>query len=156
RNSARPVRRGRCGLGFVIPTLIESNPVVNRTGPGGTHTAKHIFVTGGVASSLGQGLTASSLGHLLTQRGLTVAMQKLAPYLNGDPCTINPFQHGEVVTTEDVAGSDFDIGHFERFLDNDLDGAANVSPGQVYSSGIAKERRGAYLGDTVQVIPHIT
>ena len=140
----------------MIPTLIESNPVVNRTGPGGTHTAKHIFVTGGVASSLGKGLTASSLGHLLTQRGLTVAMQKLDPYLNVDPGTMNPFQHGEVFVTEDGAETDLDIGHYERFLDNDLDGAANVTTGQVYSSVIAKERRGAYLGDTVQVIPHIT
>ncbi|WP_219921710.1 CTP synthase [Brevibacterium oceani] len=136
--------------------MIESNPVVNRTGPGGTHTAKHIFVTGGVASSLGKGLTASSLGHLLTQRGLTVAMQKLDPYLNVDPGTMNPFQHGEVFVTEDGAETDLDIGHYERFLDNDLDGAANVTTGQVYSSVIAKERRGAYLGDTVQVIPHIT
>nr|WP_181273297.1 CTP synthase [Brevibacterium oceani] len=130
--------------------------MVNRTGPGGTHTAKHIFVTGGVASSLGKGLTASSLGHLLTQRGLTVAMQKLDPYLNVDPGTMNPFQHGEVFVTEDGAETDLDIGHYERFLDNDLDGAANVTTGQVYSSVIAKERRGAYLGDTVQVIPHIT
>ncbi|WP_269067044.1 CTP synthase [Brevibacterium sp. CCUG 69071] len=136
--------------------MIESNPVVNRTAPGGTNTAKHIFVTGGVASSLGKGLTASSLGHLLTQRGLTVAMQKLDPYLNVDPGTMNPFQHGEVFVTEDGAETDLDIGHYERFLDNDLDGAANVTTGQVYSSVIAKERRGAYLGDTVQVIPHIT
>ena len=137
-------------------TLIESNPVVNRTGPGGTHTAKHIFVTGGVASSLGKGLTASSLGHLLTQRGLTVAMQKLDPYLNVDPGTMNPFQHGEVFVTEDGAETDLDLGHYERFLDNNLDGAANVTTGQIYSSVIAKERRGEYLGDTVQVIPHIT
>ncbi len=136
--------------------MIESNPVVNRTGPGGTNTAKHIFVTGGVASSLGKGLTASSLGHLLTERGLKVAMQKLDPYLNVDPGTMNPFQHGEVFVTEDGAETDLDIGHYERFLDIDLDGAANVTTGQVYSSVIAKERRGAYLGDTVQVIPHIT
>ncbi|MGO2035859.1 MAG: CTP synthase, partial [Brevibacterium sp.] len=118
--------------------MIESNPVVNRTAPGGTNTAKHIFVTGGVASSLGKGLTASSLGHLLTQRGLTVAMQKLDPYLNVDPGTMNPFQHGEVFVTEDGAETDLDIGHYERFLDNDLDGAANVTTGQVYSSVIAK------------------
>nr|WP_181778761.1 MULTISPECIES: CTP synthase [Brevibacterium] len=130
--------------------------MVNRTGPGGTNTAKHIFVTGGVASSLGKGLTASSLGHLLTERGLKVAMQKLDPYLNVDPGTMNPFQHGEVFVTEDGAETDLDIGHYERFLDTDLDGAANVTTGQVYSSVIAKERRGAYLGDTVQVIPHIT
>lgn len=136
--------------------MIESNSVVNRTGPTEPNTVKHIFVTGGVASSLGKGLTASSLGHLLTQRGIKVAMQKLDPYLNVDPGTMNPFQHGEVFVTEDGAETDLDIGHYERFLDIDLDGAANVTTGQVYSSVIAKERRGAYLGDTVQVIPHIT
>ncbi|GAA3841553.1 CTP synthase [Brevibacterium ammoniilyticum] len=130
--------------------------MVNRTGPTEPNTVKHIFVTGGVASSLGKGLTASSLGHLLTQRGIKVAMQKLDPYLNVDPGTMNPFQHGEVFVTEDGAETDLDIGHYERFLDIDLDGAANVTTGQVYSSVIAKERRGAYLGDTVQVIPHIT
>jgi CTP synthase len=117
---------------------------------------RHIFVTGGVASSLGKGLTASSLGHLLTRRGLRVSMQKLDPYLNVDPGTMNPFQHGEVFVTDDGAETDLDIGHYERFLDVDLDAAANVTTGQVYSSVIAKERRGEYLGDTVQVIPHIT
>ena len=117
---------------------------------------KHVFVTGGVVSSLGKGLTAASLGNLLTARGLRVVMQKLDPYLNVDPGTMNPFQHGEVFVTEDGAETDLDIGHYERFLDNDLDGAANVTTGQIYSSVIAKERRGAYLGDTVQVIPHIT
>ena len=117
---------------------------------------KQIFVTGGVVSSLGKGLTAASLGNLLTARGLRVVMQKLDPYLNVDPGTMNPFQHGEVFVTEDGAETDLDIGHYERFLDNDLDGAANVTTGQIYSSVIAKERRGAYLGDTVQVIPHIT
>ncbi|MFC9444433.1 CTP synthase, partial [Brevibacterium sp. NPDC056947] len=136
--------------------MIESNSVVNRIGAQEPNTVKHIFVTGGVASSLGKGLTASSLGHLLTQRGIKVAMQKLDPYLNVDPGTMNPFQHGEVFVTEDGAETDLDIGHYERFLDIDLDGAANVTTGQVYSSVIAKERRGAYLGDTVQVIPHIT
>ncbi|MBE4695900.1 CTP synthase [Brevibacterium casei] len=136
--------------------MIESNSVVNRIGAHEPNTVKHIFVTGGVASSLGKGLTASSLGHLLTQRGIKVAMQKLDPYLNVDPGTMNPFQHGEVFVTEDGAETDLDIGHYERFLDIDLDGAANVTTGQVYSSVIAKERRGAYLGDTVQVIPHIT
>lgn len=130
--------------------------MVNRIGAQEPNTVKHIFVTGGVASSLGKGLTASSLGHLLTQRGIKVAMQKLDPYLNVDPGTMNPFQHGEVFVTEDGAETDLDIGHYERFLDIDLDGAANVTTGQVYSSVIAKERRGAYLGDTVQVIPHIT
>ncbi|GLY70151.1 CTP synthase [Amycolatopsis taiwanensis] len=119
-------------------------------------TAKYVFVTGGVASSLGKGLTASSLGQLLTARGLRVTMQKLDPYLNVDPGTMNPFQHGEVFVTEDGAETDLDIGHYERFLDRDLSGSANVTTGQVYSEVIAKERRGEYLGDTVQVIPHIT
>ena len=119
-------------------------------------TTKHIFVTGGVASSLGKGLTASSLGALLKARGLRVTMQKLDPYLNVDPGTMNPFQHGEVFVTNDGAETDLDIGHYERFLDVDLDGSANVTTGQVYSQVIAKERRGEYLGDTVQVIPHIT
>ncbi len=117
---------------------------------------KHLFVTGGVASSLGKGLTASSLGNLLKARGLRVTMQKLDPYLNVDPGTMNPFQHGEVFVTEDGAETDLDIGHYERFLDTDMDGTANVTTGQVYSTVIAKERRGEYLGDTVQVIPHIT
>ena len=117
---------------------------------------KHIFVTGGVASSLGKGLTASSLGNLLTARGLRVTMQKLDPYLNVDPGTMNPFQHGEVFVTDDGAETDLDIGHYERFLDRNLHGSANVTTGQVYSQVIAKERRGEYLGDTVQVIPHIT
>ncbi|MFG1807292.1 CTP synthase [Streptomyces sp. NPDC049040] len=119
-------------------------------------TTKHIFVTGGVASSLGKGLTASSLGALLKARGLRVTMQKLDPYLNVDPGTMNPFQHGEVFVTEDGAETDLDIGHYERFLDVNLAGSANVTTGQIYSTVIAKERRGEYLGDTVQVIPHIT
>jgi len=117
---------------------------------------KHLFVTGGVASSLGKGLTASSLGSLLVARGLRVTMQKLDPYLNVDPGTMNPFQHGEVFVTEDGAETDLDVGHYERFLNVDLTADANVTTGKVYSSVIAKERRGAYLGDTVQVIPHIT
>jgi len=115
-----------------------------------------VFVTGGVASSLGKGLTASSLGRLLKARGLRVTMQKLDPYLNVDPGTMNPFQHGEVFVTDDGAETDLDIGHYERFLDEDLHGSANVTTGQVYSQVIARERRGEYLGDTVQVIPHIT
>ncbi len=121
-----------------------------------SHVTKHLFVTGGVASSLGKGLTASSLGRLLTSRGLRVTMQKLDPYLNVDPGTMNPFQHGEVFVTDDGAETDLDIGHYERFLDTNLHGSANVTTGQVYSNVIAKERRGEYLGDTVQVIPHIT
>jgi len=124
--------------------------------PGKAAAVKHVFVTGGVASSLGKGLTASSLGQLLTARGLRVTMQKLDPYLNVDPGTMNPFQHGEVFITEDGAETDLDIGHYERFLDRDLTANANVTTGQVYSAVIAKERRGEYLGDTVQEIPHIT
>jgi CTP synthase len=118
--------------------------------------SKHIFVTGGVASSLGKGLTASSLGRLLRARGLRVTMQKLDPYLNVDPGTMNPFQHGEVFVTDDGAETDLDIGHYERFLDTNLHGSANITTGQIYSAVIAKERRGEYLGETVQVIPHIT
>ena len=127
--------------------------------PGSTtsnDTTKHIFVTGGVVSSLGKGLTAASLGNLLTARGLRVVMQKLDPYLNVDPGTMNPFQHGEVFVTDDGAETDLDIGHYERFLDIELSQAANVTTGQIYSQVIARERRGEYLGDTVQVIPHIT
>jgi CTP synthase len=122
----------------------------------GSAVTKHIFVTGGVVSSLGKGLTAASLGNLLTARGLHVVMQKLDPYLNVDPGTMNPFQHGEVFVTDDGAETDLDIGHYERFLDIELSQAANVTTGQIYSTVIAKERRGEYLGDTVQVIPHIT
>ncbi|MHC5796682.1 CTP synthase [Lacisediminihabitans sp. FW035] len=133
--------------------MISCNPVVNKQN---ADTTKHIFVTGGVVSSLGKGLTAASLGNLLTARGLRVVMQKLDPYLNVDPGTMNPFQHGEVFVTDDGAETDLDIGHYERFLDINLNQAANVTTGQIYSTVIAKERRGEYLGDTVQVIPHIT
>ena len=139
--------------------MLGSNPVVqsiNSRFQKSAKTTKHVFVTGGVASSLGKGLTASSLGHLLRARGLSVTMQKLDPYLNVDPGTMNPFQHGEVFVTDDGAETDLDIGHYERFLDESLDGSANVTTGQIYSTVIAKERRGEYLGDTVQVIPHIT
>ncbi|MDN6098745.1 CTP synthase [Corynebacterium flavescens] len=117
---------------------------------------KFIFVTGGVVSSLGKGLTAASLGQLLISRGLSVTMQKLDPYLNVDPGTMNPFEHGEVFVTEDGAETDLDLGHYERFLDRNLTKNANVTTGKVYSSVIAKERRGEFLGKTVQVIPHIT
>lgn len=138
--------------------VVRSNSVVQRHSrlQKSSPVTRQIFVTGGVASSLGKGLTASSLGHLLRARGLRVVMQKLDPYLNVDPGTMNPFQHGEVFVTEDGAETDLDIGHYERFLDEDLDGVNNVTTGQVYSTVIAKERRGEYLGDTVQVIPHIT
>ncbi|KTS03909.1 hypothetical protein RSA3_18145, partial [Microbacterium testaceum] len=141
--------------------LIGSKPVMQTSDAAGnsdnkTFTTKHIFVTGGVVSSLGKGLTAASLGNLLTARGLRVVMQKLDPYLNVDPGTMNPFQHGEVFVTDDGAETDLDIGHYERFLDIELSQAANVTTGQIYSQVIARERRGEYLGDTVQVIPHIT
>jgi CTP synthase len=127
-----------------------------RTSQHEARTTKHIFVTGGVVSSLGKGLTAASLGNLLTARGLHVVMQKLDPYLNVDPGTMNPFEHGEVFVTDDGAETDLDIGHYERFLGINLTRAANVTTGQIYSEVIAKERRGDYLGATVQVIPHIT
>ena len=129
---------------------------MEESSPNDIPVTKHIFVTGGVVSSLGKGLTAASLGNLLTGRGLRVVMQKLDPYLNVDPGTMNPFQHGEVFVTDDGAETDLDIGHYERFLDINLSRDANVTTGQVYSDVIARERRGEYLGDTVQVIPHIT
>jgi CTP synthase len=118
--------------------------------------AKHVFVTGGVASSLGKGLTASSLGRLLKSRGLRVTMQKLDPYINVDPGTMNPFQHGEVFVTDDKGETDLDLGHYERFVDVPLTRRSNATTGSIYQSVLAKERRGAYLGETVQVIPHIT
>src|SRR5512142_58743 len=121
-----------------------------------TGRTKYIFVTGGVLSSLGKGLTAASIGALMESRGLRVTVQKLDPYINVDPGTMNPFQHGEVFVTADGAETDLDIGHYERFLDVEFGRTANVTTGQVYSAVIAKERRGEYLGDTVQVIPHIT
>ena len=118
--------------------------------------AKHIFVTGGVASSLGKGLTASSLGRLLKSRGLRVTMQKLDPYINLDPGTMNPFQHGEVFVTDDGGESDLDLGHYERFVNVSLHRDSNATTGSIYTTVLAKERRGDYLGNTVQVIPHIT
>jgi CTP synthase len=118
--------------------------------------AKHIFVTGGVASSLGKGLTASSLGRLLKSRGLRVTMQKLDPYINVDPGTMNPFEHGEVFVTDDGGETDLDLGHYERFIDENLHRESNATTGSIYQSVIAKERRGDFLGKTVQVIPHIT
>ncbi|GAB3703795.1 CTP synthase [Corynebacterium nasicanis] len=117
---------------------------------------RHIIITGGVVSSLGKGLTAASLARLLADRGLSVTMQKLDPYLNVDPGTMNPFEHGEVFVTEDGAETDLDLGHYERFLDRALSRSANVTTGAVYSDVIARERRGGYLGRTVQVVPHIT
>ncbi|HVE76260.1 MAG TPA: CTP synthase [Actinomycetota bacterium] len=118
--------------------------------------AKHIFVTGGVVSSLGKGLTAASLGRLLKSRGLRVTMQKLDPYINVDPGTMSPFEHGEVFVTDDGAETDLDLGHYERFIDENLHRDSNVTTGQIYQTVIARERRGDYLGKTIQVIPHIT
>lgn len=122
----------------------------------GEHMPKHIFVTGGVASSLGKGLTASSLGRLLKMRGLRVTMQKLDPYINVDPGTMNPFEHGEVFVTDDGGETDLDLGHYERFIDENLTRSSNATTGSIYQSVLAAERRGDYLGKTVQVIPHIT
>ncbi|MEY4371471.1 MAG: synthase, partial [Actinomycetota bacterium] len=117
---------------------------------------KHIFVTGGVASSLGKGLTASSLGRLLKLRGLRVTMQKLDPYINVDPGTMSPYQHGEVFVTDDGGETDLDLGHYERFIDENLTRLSNATTGSIYQAVLAAERRGDYLGKTVQVIPHIT
>src|ERR1700726_4776989 len=117
---------------------------------------KYIFVTGGVISSLGKGLTAAAIGPLLENRRLKVTLAKFDPYLNVDPGTMNPFQHGEVYVTDDGAETDLDVGHYERFLSDDLPGTSNVTTGQVYSAVIARERRGGYLGETVQVVPHVT
>ena len=117
---------------------------------------KHIFVTGGVCSSLGKGLNSASIGLLLESRGLRVRLQKLDPYVNVDPGTMNPYEHGEVYVTDDGAETDLDLAHYERFIDENLSQASNVTTGQVYAEVIAKERRGDYLGGTIQVIPHIT
>ena len=118
--------------------------------------AKHVFVTGGVASALGKGLTASSLGRLLKMRGLRVTMQKLDPYINVDPGTMNPFEHGEVFVTDDGGETDLDLGHYERFIDENLTRSSNATTGSIYQAVLAAERRGDYLGRTVQVIPHVT
>ena len=117
---------------------------------------KHIFVTGGVVSSLGKGLTSASIGLLLESMGLRIAMQKLDPYINVDPGTMNPYQHGEVYVTEDGAETDLDLGHYERFTNAKINEHSNYTTGKIYNSVISKERRGEYLGQTVQVIPHIT
>ena len=123
---------------------------------GGNTMAKYIFVTGGVVSGLGKGITAASLGRLLKSRGLKVAAQKLDPYINVDPGTMSPYQHGEVYVTEDGAETDLDLGHYERFIDEDLNKYSNLTTGKIYWNVLNKERRGEYLGSTVQVIPHIT
>ena len=131
--------------------------MVRRThGNSQEHVTKHIFVTGGVVSGLGKGITAASLGRLLKARGLKVAAQKLDPYINVDPGTMSPYQHGEVYVTEDGAETDLDLGHYERFIDEDLNKYSNLTTGKVYWNVLNKERRGEYLGSTVQVIPHIT
>src|SRR6187401_15640 len=118
--------------------------------------AKYVFVTGGVTSSLGKGITAASVGRLLKSRGITVSIIKLDPYINVDPGTMSPYQHGEVFVTDDGAETDLDLGHYERFIDENLTQLSNVTTGRIYQAVIAKERRGDYLGGTVQVIPHIT
>mgnify|MGYP001792195291 CR=1 FL=1 len=117
---------------------------------------KYVFVTGGVTSSLGKGITAASIGRILKSRGIPVSILKLDPYINIDPGTMSPYQHGEVFVTDDGAETDLDLGHYERFIDENLSQASNVTTGRIYQSVIAKERRGDYLGGTVQVIPHIT
>ena len=117
---------------------------------------KYVFVTGGVVSALGKGITAASLGRLLKNRGVKVSIQKFDPYLNVDPGTMSPYQHGEVFVTDDGAETDLDLGHYERFIDENLTQNSNVTTGRIYWSVISKERRGEYLGGTVQVIPHIT
>ena len=134
----------------------EDAPGTAPTTGGGSRATRYIFVTGGVSSSLGKGLTASSLGRLLKNRGLRVTMCKLDPYINVDPGTMNPFEHGEVFVTEDGGETDLDLGHYERFIDENLHKDSNATTGRIYSSVIAKERRGDYLGKTVQVIPHVT
>src|ERR1700757_3286569 len=117
---------------------------------------KYIFVTGGVVSSIGKGIATASLGRLLRNRGYRVCLQKLDPYINVDAGTMNPYQHGEVFVTDDGAETDLDLGHYERFIDENLAKASNVTTGQIYSAVIGREPRGAFLGATVQVIPHIT
>ncbi|MDP9134532.1 MAG: CTP synthase, partial [Actinomycetota bacterium] len=118
--------------------------------------SKYIFVTGGVTSSLGKGITAASIGRILKARGVPVSILKLDPYINIDPGTMSPYQHGEVFVTDDGAETDLDLGHYERFIDENLSQASNVTTGRIYQSVIAKERRGDYLGGSVQVIPHFT
>src|SRR5437763_14794065 len=132
------------------------SPVTFEKPPWRSSMSKYVFVTGGVVSSLGKGITAASIGNILKARRLAVTLQKLDPYLNVDPGTMSPYQHGEVFVTDDGAETDLDLGHYERFVDENLSRASNVTTGQIYSEVIAKERRGDYLGGTIQVIPHIT
>src|SRR5256885_9685684 len=123
---------------------------------GSAQQTRYIFITGGVVSSLGKGIAAASLGRLLVERGMRVTMMKFDPYLNVDPGTMSPFQHGEVYVTDDGAETDLDLGHYERFIDRSLSQSNNITTGRIYQNVITKERRGEYLGSTVQVIPHIT
>src|SRR6476661_303128 len=118
--------------------------------------SKYVFVTGGVTSSLGKGITAASIGRILKSRGLKVSVMKLDPYINVDPGTMSPYQHGEVFVTDDGAETDLDVGHYERFIDENMTRAANITTGQIYSNVIGRERRGDFLGGTIQVVPHIT
>src|SRR5215831_10608279 len=136
------------GPNFLPWDVMPNNP--------STKTTRYIFVTGGVVSSLGKGIAAASLGRLLVERGLSVSIMKFDPYLNVDPGTMSPFQHGEVFVTDDGAETDLDLGHYERFIDRSLSQLNNVTTGRIYLNVITKERRGEYLGSTVQVIPHIT
>ena len=145
------------GNGHRLGSIIERTPLLRRVDEWGRFVvAKFVFVTGGVVSSLGKGITAASLGRLLKARGLKVQVQKFDPYINVDPGTMSPFQHGEVFVTEDGAETDLDIGHYERFVDENLSRAANHTAGAVWDRVLRKERKGEYLGSTVQVIPHIT
>jgi CTP synthase len=152
REAGSAPRRGPGAEVWWAPVADDASPLAHGRRP----MTKHIFVTGGVASSLGKGLTASSLGRLLKARGLRVTMQKLDPYINVDPGTMNPFEHGEVFVTDDGGETDLDLGHYERFIDESLTRDSNATTGSIYSAVLAAERRGDYLGKTVQVIPHIT
>jgi CTP synthase len=153
-NESDKVPRSRESLLFFLPD--KPGGLVFRLERRFTNVTKYIFVTGGVVSSLGKGITAASLGRLLKNRGLKVTIQKFDPYINVDPGTMSPYQHGEVFVTDDGAETDLDLGHYERFIDINLSKTSNVTTGKIYSSVITKERRGEYLGGTVQVIPHIT
>src|SRR5574344_1204549 len=132
------------------------NLIIKHSMEGTTMAVKYVFVTGGVVSGLGKGITAASLGRLLKARGYKVTMQKFDPYINIDPGTMNPIQHGEVFVTDDGAETDLDLGHYERFIDESLNKYSNLTSGKVYFNVLQKERNGDYLGETVQIIPHIT
>src|SRR5438552_3181314 len=162
RSGATPLRRGRRSARRpytrIVPAPAGTNVLrckpVDHTGA--ARATKYIFVSGGVVSSVGKGITVAAIGRLLKAREVSVSVQKLDPYINVDPGTMNPYQHGEVFVTDDGAETDLDLGHYERFIDENLTRASNVTTGQIYSAVIAKERHGDYLGGTIQVIPHIT